>query len=112
MDMVIKQFGVFLVNLDPTIGTEIQKIRPCLVISPDEMNRYLSTVIIIPLTSTIRNYPTRLNCIFQNKAGQLAIDQLRAIDKIRLVKPIGVFSDKSLNNSILKIIQEIFASGI
>src|SRR6185312_7619589 len=108
MDMVIKQFGVYLVNLDPTIGSEIQKTRPCMIISPDEMNKHLKTVIIVPLTSTIRQYPTRINCKFEGKSGQLALDQMRAVDKIRLVKQLGVFTDKTLIRKLMDRIQEMF----
>jgi mRNA interferase MazF len=108
MDMVIKQFGVYLVNLDPTIGAEIKKIRPCFVISPDEMNRYLNTIIIVPLTSTLRNYPTRINCFFDNKSGQLALDQMRAIDKVRIIKKTGSFTDKVLIRNIMAVVQEMF----
>jgi mRNA interferase MazF len=72
------------VNLDPTIGSEVKKIRPCLVVSPNEVNQYLNTVTVIPLTSTLKLYPTRLNCIIQGKQSQLVIDQVRSIDKLRL----------------------------
>lgn len=90
VDMVkVSRFDVFLINLDPTIGYEIKKTRPCLVISPDELNRVIKTVIIAPMTSTVRNYPTRVNINFQGKDGQIAVDQLRTVDKNRLVKRIG-----------------------
>jgi mRNA interferase MazF len=95
MDMVkVKRFEVWLINLNPTLGSEMKKSRPCLVVSPDEANNFLQTVIIVPLTSTLRNYPTRVNCTFQNKSGQLAIDQIRAIDQSRLIGKIGVMPDK------------------
>ena len=87
--MEVKRFEVYLVNLDPTVGHEIKKSRPCLVISPDEMNRYISTVIIAPMTTKGRNYPTRVPCTFQGKEGQVVIDQIRTVDKTRLIKRLG-----------------------
>jgi mRNA interferase MazF len=107
MDMVVKRFEVWLINLSPTSGSEISKNRPCLVISPNEANRFLNTVTVIPLTSTIRNYPTRVNCSFDNKAGQLAIDQIRAIDKERLGKRLGIL-DESTCRTLCNIIIETF----
>src|SRR6476661_1840114 len=95
MDMVIERFQVHLVNLDPTVGSEIEKVRPCMIISPNEMNQHLNTVIIAPLTSTIRNYPTRINCSFQQKQGQLVLDQIRTIDKQRLVKLVGDMDERT-----------------
>src|SRR5512134_751483 len=91
MDLVTppRRYDVFLVNLDPTQGSEIQKTRPCVVVSPDEMNRYIRTVIIAPLTSTRRAYPTRVNVTFQRKEGQVVLDQIRTVDKSRLVKHLG-----------------------
>jgi mRNA interferase MazF len=85
MDMVIRRTDIWMVSLDPTIGKE-KKMRPCMIISPDEANKYLDTVIIAPLTSTVRHYPSRVNCTFNNKKGQIVIDQIRAVDKIRLFK--------------------------
>ncbi len=93
--VMVKRFEVWLVELNPTVGSEISKYRPCIVVSPDEANKYLRTVIIIPLTSTNRNYPTRVNCIFDGKQGQLAVDQIRRIDKIRLVKKLGTMDEKT-----------------
>jgi mRNA interferase MazF len=83
---------VWLVSLDPTHGAEIQKTRPCLVVSPDEMNRYLQTVIVVPMTTTMRPYPTRVSVRFQGKSGQVALDQLRAVDRDRLVRKLGTTS--------------------
>jgi len=83
---------VWLVALDPTQGVEIQKTRPCLVISPDEMNQYLRTVIVAPMTTAMRPYPTRVPVRFQGKRGQLAVDQLRAVDRQRLVRKLGTVS--------------------
>lgn len=87
-----QRFEVWLVNLDPTQGNEINKTRPCVVISPDELNRYLCTVTIAALTSTVRNYPSRVDCQFQGKAGQVALDHIRSVDKLRLVRRLGVLS--------------------
>lgn len=105
--MGINRFDVFLVNLDPTVGHEIQKTRPCLVISPNEMNRHISTVIVAPMTTKGRNYPTRISCSFQGKSGQIILDQIRTIDKERLVKKLGVIS-KNAQMKTLNILQEIF----
>lgn len=99
--MVIHRFEVWLINLDPTIGKEIKKTRPCLIISPDEANKYLDTIIGAPMTTTLRNYPTRINCVFQKKNGQIAIDQIKALDKIRLIKKLGI-----LNEQICKMVCE------
>ena len=90
--MVANRFDVFLVNLDPTIGHEIKKTRPCLVISPNEMNHNISTVIVAPMTTKGRNYPTRISCSFRGKSGQIILDQLRTVDKRRLVKKLGAIS--------------------
>jgi mRNA interferase MazF len=106
--MEIKRFQVYLVNLDPTIGHEIRKIRPCLIISPNEMNRHIGTVIVAPMTTKGRNYPTRIQCSFQDKKGQVVLDQIRTVDKKRLVKKLGTLNSKA-QNSVLKILQELFA---
>ena len=106
--MEINRFEVFLVNLDPTVGHEIKKTRPCVVISPNEMNRYISTVIIAPMTSKGRNYPTRISCSFQGKSGQIILDQIRTVDQKRLVKRLGVIS-KNAQTKTLNLLQEMFA---
>ena len=108
MGMVINRFEVWLVNLDPTIGSEIKKIRPCLIISPNEANMYLDTVIASPMTTILRKYPTRVNCTFQKKKGQVAIDQLRTLDKKRLVKKLGIL-DLNTCKKICTVLQEFFA---
>lgn len=82
----VRRFEVWLISLDPTTGSEINKSRPCMVVSPEEANKFLNTIIVVPLTSTLLDYPTRVNCHFQNKTGQLAIDQIRAVDKKSLIK--------------------------
>ena len=87
--MVVDRFGVYLVPLDPTVGSEISKTRPCVVISPDAMNRLVRTVIVAPLTSTLRSFPYRVPCKFAGRQGQIALDHIRAIDKACLVKRLG-----------------------
>jgi mRNA interferase MazF len=108
MAMVVKRFDVYLVNLDPTIGAEIQKTRPCLVVSPDEMNRNIRTVIIAPMTSAQKEYPTRVSCTFQKKKGQIVLDQLRTIDKARLIKKLGTI-DPEDQLEVVSILQQLFA---
>lgn len=108
MGMVIKRFDVYLINLDPTVGSEIRKVRPCLVISPDEMNQHIATVIVAPMTTKGRNYPTRVFCTFQGKDGQVVLDQIRTIDKSRLVQKLGKI-DKLTQNEVLTLLAEMFA---
>ena len=104
----VHRFDVFLINLDPTIGKEIKKTRPCLVISPDEMNEHIATVIVAPMTSKSRNYPSRINCKFKGKLGQIVLDQIRTVDKKRLVKKLGEIDEKS-QIDVIKLLQEMFA---
>lgn len=106
--MVIKRFDVYLVNLDPTEGREIRKTRPCLIVSPDEMNRYIATVIVAPMTTKGRDYPTRVQCTFKGKNGQVVLDQIRTIDKSRLVQKLGRI-DKQTQEEVLSILAEMFA---
>ena len=106
--MVIKRFDVYLVNLDPTEGHEIRKTRPCLIVSPDEMNRYIATVIVAPMTTKGRDYPTRVQCTFKGKNGQVVLDQIRTIDKSRLVQKLGRI-DKQTQEEVLSILAEMFA---
>ena len=89
------QDEVWLVSLDPTRGTEIKKTRPCLIVSPDEMNQHLLTAIVAPMTTTVRPYPTRVALTFQGKSGQVALDQLRAVDRERLVRKLGTIAPKT-----------------
>lgn len=105
---MVTRFDVFLVNLDPTIGYEIRKIRPCVVISPDEINRYLQTVIVAPLTKVGRSYPTRVDCVFQGKKGQVILDQVRTVDRVRLAKRLGKLSPASAS-AVLAVLAEMFA---
>ena len=106
--MVVKRFEVFLVNLDPTLGSEIQKTRPCVIISPDEMNDHIATVIVAPMTTKGRDYPTRVNLRFEGKDGQIVLDQIRTVDKIRLVKKLGKIGVDT-QKEILSILMEMFA---
>src|SRR6266702_3870934 len=108
MGMVNKRFDVYLVNLDPTVGSEIRKARPCLVISPDEMNRYIATVIVAPMTTKGRDYPTRVQCAFKGKDGQVVLDQIRTIDKSRLIQKLGRI-DKQTHDEVLAVLAEMFA---
>ena len=106
--MVVKRFEVYLVNLDPTVGSEIRKARPCLIISPDEMNRHIATVIVAPMTTKGRDYPTRVKCAFQGKTGQIVLDQIRTVDKVRLVQKLGRI-DHGTQEGVLTVLAEIFA---
>jgi mRNA interferase MazF len=107
MDMVVLRSEIWLINLDPTLGSEINKLRPCVVVSPDEANEHLQTVIAAPLTSTIRNYPSRISCIFKRKKGQIAVDQLRALDKSRFIKKAGQL-DAATMQELLELIRVYF----
>jgi mRNA interferase MazF len=108
MAMEVSRFDVYLINLDPTRGHEIKKTRPCLIISPDEMNHYISTVIVAPMTSKGRNYPSRVPCTFKGIRGQVVLDQIRTVDKSRLVRKIGKIS-KPVQQKTLVVLQEMFA---
>ena len=94
MGVVINQYDVFLINLDPTIGHEIKKTRPCLIISPNEMNRTIQTIIIAPMTTKSHNYPTRVSVKFENKEGWIVLDQIRTVDRVRLIKKLGKIKPK------------------
>jgi mRNA interferase MazF len=106
--MVINRFDIHLVNLDRTVGSEIRKTRPCLVISPDEMNYRIRTVIMAPLTTAGQNYPTRVPCRFKAKNGQIVLDQIRTVDKVRLVRKLGTL-DAATATTVLDVLQEMFA---
>jgi mRNA interferase MazF len=108
MAVVARRFDVFLVNLDPTVGSEIQKTRPALVISPDEMNGPLNTVIIAPMTSQGKAYPSRVSCTFQDKQGFIVLDQLRTVDKMRLVRKMGMITS-SAQQEVLSVLREMFS---
>ena len=106
--MEVNRFDVYLVSLDPTLGSEIQKTRPCLVVSPDEMNHHIRTVIVAPMTTKRQPYPTRVSCRFKGKAGQIVLDQLRTVDKARLVRRLGRFDPKT-GAKTLAVLGELFA---
>lgn len=106
--MVVRRFEVYLVSLDPTIGSEIQKIRPCLIVSPDEMNLCIATVIVAPMTTRGRDYPTRVEVRFQGKDGQIVLDQMRTVDKARLVKRLGKVPEAT-QKKVLTVLSEMFA---
>ena len=106
--MVVNRFDVYLINLDPTVGSEIQKTRPCLIISPEEMNRNIRTVIIAPMTTAGRDYPTRVPCTFKKKKGQIVLDQIRTIDKVRLIKKLGTI-DSKIQLEVVTVLQRLFA---
>ena len=106
--MVTKRFEVHLVNLDPTVGSEIKKMRPCLIISPDEMNTHIATVIVAPMTTKGRAYPTRVSCKFQGKDGQIVLDQIRTVDKTRLAKRLGTIN-AATQKAVLAVLAEMFA---
>ncbi len=107
--MVIERFDVYLVTLDPTLGSEIQKTRPCVVISPDEMNRTIATVILAPMTTQGRRYPSRVPCHFQGKKGQVILDQIRAVDKQRLLKRVGRIASIT-QQELLQTLAALFAA--
>jgi len=106
--MVPRRDEVWLIRLDPSLGAEIRKTRPCLVISPDEMNEPLQTVLVAPMTTTVRNYPTRVTLKFQGKTGQIALDQLRAVDRERLVRKLGIVPAR-IGEEVSSVLLEMFA---
>jgi mRNA interferase MazF len=103
----MRRFDIYLLNLDPTIGSEIRKTRPGLIISPDEMNRHINTVIVAPMTTKGKAYPTRIYCEFQGKEGYVVLDQIRTVDKSRLVKLLGRI-EKDIQRKVLAILQKMF----
>jgi mRNA interferase MazF len=104
----VARFDVFVVNLDPTVGSEIRKSRPCVVVSPDEMNRHVRTVVVAPLTTAGRAYPSRVPVRFSGKDGQVVIDQLRTVDKARLAKRLGALEPDEAT-AVLDVLREFFA---
>ena len=104
--MVVEQYDVFLINLDPTVGHEIKKTRPCLVISPNEMNANISTVIIAPMTIASRSYPSRVKTTFMKKSGYVVLDQIRTVDKVRLVQRLGKINIEAIT-SVKSVIREM-----
>jgi mRNA interferase MazF len=106
--MVVNRFDVYLINLDPTVGSEIQKTRPCLIISPDEMNKHIRAVIVAPMTTAGKDYPTWIQCKFKRKKGQIVLDQIRTIDKTRLIKKLGTI-DPNSQIEVIAVLQRLFA---
>ena len=109
MAVVVSRFDIYLVQLDPTRGREIQKTRPCLIISPNEMNRHIDTVIIAPMTTRGRSYPTRVPVRFKRKSGQIVLDQIRTVDRGWLVKRLGKL-DVATADKVLALLAEMFAA--
>ena len=109
IDEAIRRFDVFLIDLHPTRGSEIRKTRPCLVISPDEMNAHVRTVIIAPMTTKGSDFPTRVSCMFQSVRGQIVLDQLRTVDRARLAKRLGTVGKKS-RQRVLDGLAELFSA--
>jgi mRNA interferase MazF len=106
--VAVNRFEVYFVSLDPTVGSEIRKTRPCLVVSPDEMNHHIRTVIVAPMTTKGRPYPTRVRCRFGGKTGQVVLDQIRAVDQARLVRRLGHI-DPRARSAVLAVLQEMFS---
>jgi mRNA interferase MazF len=106
--MEMKQFDVYLVNLDPTIGSEIKKTRPGIIVSPNVLNKYLQTVIVAPLTHRSKGYPSRISTEFKGEQGEIVLDQIRAVDKIRLVKKLGIINTQT-SQEIKKVLQTMFS---
>jgi mRNA interferase MazF len=104
----MNRFDVYLVVLDPTQGSEIKKTRPCLIVSPDESNRHFATAIVAPMTTKGRDFPTRVPCLFQGKRGKVVLDQIRTVDKVRLVKRLGRISP-TVQKAVLATLAEMFA---
>jgi len=104
--MVVRQYDILLVNLDPTVGHEIKKVRPCVIISPDEMNRHIETVIIAPMTTKSHAYPSRVPLRFKGKDGWIVLDQIRTVDKVRLIKKMGRLQQETVR-SVKDVIQEM-----
>jgi len=105
--MDIKQYRIVLVNLDLTIGSEIKKTRPCVIISPDEMNRYLQTIVVAPITSSSKSYPTRVDVLHNKTKGQIALDQIRPVDRRRIVKVFENLSEREILN-VKKVLKEAY----
>ncbi len=105
--MDLSQYQIVLVNLDPTIGSEIKKTRPCVIISPDEMNKYLRTITVAPMTTTSRKYPTRIEVKHDRKIGWIVVDQIRTIDKQRIIRILGRLSQPEIKE-LKSVIKETF----
>lgn len=104
----INRFDILLVSFDPSQGHEINKTRPCVIVSPNEMNKYIKTLIVAPMTSKIRNYPTRIPVVFESKEGIIALDQIRTIDKSRIIRNLGTL-DTKIANTVLETLGKMFS---
>ena len=102
------RFDILLVSFDPSQGHEIKKTRPCVIVSPNEMNKYIKTLIVAPMTSKIRNYPTRTSVVFESKEGTIALDQIRTIDKSRIIRNLGTL-DTKIANTVLETLGKMFS---
>jgi len=105
--MDLKQYQIALVNLDPTIGSEMKKTRPCVIISPNEMNKYLNTIVVAPMTSSSKNYPTRVEINHDKKKGWIVLDQIRTVDRQRIIKVLGNLSEKEFKK-VKEVLRETF----
>lgn len=105
--MDLKQYQIVLVNLDPTVGSEMKKTRPCVIISPNEMNKYLQTIVVAPMTSSSKTYPTRVEINHDNKKGWIVLDQIRTVDRQRIVKVLGNLTDKE-TKKVKEILRETY----
>ncbi len=105
--MDLKQYQIVLVNLDPTIGNEMKKTRPCVIISPNEMNKYLQTIVLAPMTSSLKSYPTRVEIIHDKKQGAVVLDQIRTVDRQRIIKLLGKLSEKEILK-VKKVLKETY----
>ncbi|MGB5263792.1 MAG: type II toxin-antitoxin system PemK/MazF family toxin [Lutimonas sp.] len=105
--MELKQYSIVLVNLDPTIGSEIKKTRPCVIISPNEMNKYLNTIVLAPMTTNLKKYPTRVLVRYNGKKGMIAIDQIRTVDKTRIIKVFENLTSSEIDKC-KEVIKETF----
>ncbi|WP_456867913.1 type II toxin-antitoxin system PemK/MazF family toxin [Galbibacter sp. BG1] len=105
--MDLKQYSIVLVNLDPTIGSEIKKTRPCVIISPNEINKYLDTIVLAPMTTNLKKYPTRVSVKHNGKKGMIAIDQIRTVDKIRIIRIFENLTEAEIENC-KEVIKETF----
>lgn len=105
--MDLKQYQIVLVNLDPTIGSEMKKTRPCVIISPNEMNKYLQTIVLVPMTSSTKTYPTRVEIKHNKKQGSIVLDQIRTVDRQRIIKVLGNLSEKEIKK-VKNVLKETY----
>ena len=105
--MELKQYQIVLINLDPTIGSEMKKTRPCVIISPNEMNKFLKTIVIAPMTSNLKAYPTRIQINFDNRQGSIVLDQIRTVDRLRVVKVLDALNEKD-TTKVKKVLKETY----